>query len=372
MSSSDSDKFTTKSVELLKHSVTTDDDQPDQLGPLQKKQRKPRHPPRPPSNEPGVDLSHNSVLLFPGQGAQFVGMGSKLLEVPSVKELYDEASQVLDYDLLALCQNGPQHLLDQTVYCQAATVVTSLAAVELLYHRHTEIIENCMAVAGFSVGELTAAIFTGALTLAEGLNLVKVRGQAMQEASDLVKSGMMTVFIGADSELGFGCKVAAEWCKRQHDIEGAVCQIANHLYCGAKVIGGHEEALQFLEQNKADFKIRKSVRLPVSGAFHTPLMYPAVEPFQLALDNTRVSDPRIPIYSNYDNKVITTSKHLRKYLPKQMVTSVKWESSMARLFVAGPNDILPSVFECGPGKGLSAILNKVNGRAAKKCKYIPV
>ena len=113
---------------------------------------------------------------------------------------------------------------------------------------------------------------------------------------------MMTVFIGANNELGFGCKVAAEWCRRQHDIEDAVCQIANHLYCGAKVIGGHEEALQFLEQNKADFKIRKTVRLPVSGAFHTPLMYPALEPFQLALDNTRVTDPRIPIYSNYDNK----------------------------------------------------------------------
>ena len=161
-----------------------------------------------------------------------------------------------------------------------------------------------MAVAGFSVGELTAAIFTGALSLSEGINLVKVRGEAMQEASEMTNSGMMTVFSGADSELGFGCKVAAEWCKRHHDIEYPVCQVANHLYCGAKVVGGHELALQFLEQNKQDFKIRKTMRLPVSGAFHTPLMEPAVEPFKHALDNTRVGDPRVPIYSNYDNRLV--------------------------------------------------------------------
>jgi len=371
MSDSEYDKFTGRAVDLLRNSVTTEDDQPDQLGPT-KRERKPRHAPKTPSNKPGVDLSKNSVLLFPGQGAQFVGMGAKLLEIPSVKELYDEASQVLDYDLLKLCLEGPKLLLDQTHYCQAATVVTSLAAVELLYHKQPGAVENCMAVAGFSVGEITAAIFTGALSLSEGINLVKVRGEAMQEASEMCNSGMMTVFMGADNELGFGCKVAAEWCKRHHDIEYPVCQVANHLYCGAKVVGGHELALQFLEQNKKDFKIRKTMRLPVSGAFHTPLMMPAVEPFKHALDNTKVSDPRVPIYSNYDNRIITKGYHLQKYLPKQMVMAVKWESSMAKLFVSEPNDILPSVFECGPGRGLSAMLGKTNGRAAKKCKYIEV
>eukprot|EP00092_Neocalanus_flemingeri_P012969 GFUD01013973.1.p1 GENE.GFUD01013973.1~~GFUD01013973.1.p1 ORF type:complete len:397 (+),score=87.30 GFUD01013973.1:57-1247(+) len=370
MSGSEFDRFTGKAVDLLKNSITTEDDQPDQLGPSKK--RKPRHPPKPPSTEPGVDLSGSSVLLFPGQGAQFVGMGAKLLEIPSVKELYDEASQILDYDLLKLCLEGPKSLLDETQYCQAATVVTSLAAVELLYHQQEGVVENCLAVAGFSVGELTAAIFTGALTLSEGINLVKVRAEAMQAASDMCNSGMMTVFMGADSELGFACKVAGEWCRRHHDIEDPVCQVANHLYAGAKVLGGHELALQFIEQNKADFKIRKTMRLPVSGAFHTPLMFPAVEPFAQALQNTRVNDPRVPIYSNYDNRVITKGKQLQKYLPRQLVTSVKWESAMAKLFVSGPDDIPPRVFECGPGRGLSAMLGKINGKAAKKCRYIPV
>jgi len=356
---------------LLEHALTTDDDPPDELGPIEKK-RKPRHQKKAElvKDQPIVDLSDKSVLLFPGQGAQFLGMGKRLLETPSVKELYDEASQILGYDLLGLCLNGPKSILDQTQYCQAATVVTSLAAVEMLYRKHPDKIENCMAVAGFSVGEITAAIFTGALSLGEGINLVKIRGEAMQAASDLVESGMMTVFIGADSKLGFGCQVAAEWAKRHQDVEDPVCQVANHLYAGAKVIAGHDIALRFLEQNKSDFNIRKMSRLPVSGAFHTPLMVPAMEPFSLALENTKVRDPRVPIYSNYDNKIITQAKHLKKYLPKQMISAVKWESSINSIFKANPQDVLPKVFECGPGRSLSTVLGKINGRAAKSCQYI--
>ena len=301
----DVDKLSSKTTNLLlEHALATDDDHPDELGPVDKaKKRKPRHPKTArDSHEPRVDLSDKSVLLFPGQGAQFVGMGKRLLETPSVKELFDEASQVLNYNLLDMCLQGPRSVLDQTQYCQAATVVTSLAAVEVLYRRNPEYVENCMAVAGFSVGEITALIFSGALSFGEGINLVKVRGEAMQAASDLEQSGMMTVFVGADGDLGFGCQAAVEWVRRHHDIEQPVCQVANHLYCGAKVVGGHEMALRFLESNKADFKLRRTTRLPVSGAFHTPLMQPAVEPFKLALNNTRIKDPRIPIYSNYDNK----------------------------------------------------------------------
>ena len=116
---------------LLRDSVSSEDEQPLHLGP--KVRKKSRHPPKSASPELGVDLSNKSVLLFPGQGSQFVGMGKKLLEVPTVRELYAEASQILGYDLLALSLEGPQSLLDRTQYCQAATVVASLAAVELLY-----------------------------------------------------------------------------------------------------------------------------------------------------------------------------------------------------------------------------------------------
>lgn len=357
-------------VGLLHDATSTDDETPLEKGPNKKK--KPRNPPKEPSHSQGVDLSQMSVLLFPGQGAQFVGMGQKVLSIPSVKELYDEASQILGYDLLKLSLEGPQSLLNETRYCQAATVVASLAAVEFLYHEKPEAVEECMAVAGFSVGELTASIFTGSITFSEGINLVKIRGEAMQEASDIVNSGMMTVFIGADNKLSFGCEVAREWCRRHHDIENPVCQIANHLYVGGKVIAGHEQALQFLEKNKEDFKIRRTIRLPVSGAFHTPLMEPALVSFGIALENTRFSNPRVPIYSNVNNLILTKGHMVQKTLGRQLTSSVQWESSMHKIFISGPNDRLPSVYECGPGNSLSAMLGKINGKAARKCQYISV
>ncbi|XP_023340412.1 malonyl-CoA-acyl carrier protein transacylase, mitochondrial [Eurytemora carolleeae] len=223
---------------------------------------------------------------------QFVGMGQKLLDVPSVKELYNDASQILGYDLLELCLRGPKSTLDETVYCQPATVVSSLAAVELLYQQQETAVSNCMAVAGFSVGEITALIFTGAISFPEGINLVKIRAEAMQASSQLTRSGMMSVFIGADNKLPLGLQVAEEWCRREHNITNPVCRVANHLYTGAKVVAGNEEGLQFLEQNRDDFQIRKTKRLPVSGAFHTPLMQPAVEPFTEALKFTKISNPR--------------------------------------------------------------------------------
>lgn len=114
------------------------------------------------------DDSKSSVLLFPGQGAQFVGMGEDLLDVPNVKDMYDRASQILGYDLLHLCLNGPPMELDRTIHCQAAMVVTSLAAVEKLYHEEPHLVENCIKTAGFSVGEITALIFSGAMTFDDG------------------------------------------------------------------------------------------------------------------------------------------------------------------------------------------------------------
>jgi len=359
--------------DLLNNSMGTSDEQPQEMAvETTKKLRKPRHPPKPPSSEPGVDLSDQSVLLFPGQGSQFVGMGAKVMDTPSVKELYEEASHILGYDLGKMCLEGPKEMLNQTNHCQAATVVSSLAAVEHLYHEKPSAVENCMAVAGFSVGEITAAIFTGAMSFSEGIKLVGVRGEAMQAASEIVDSGLMVVFIGAGNDLGFGMNVAKEWCVRNHNIQDPVCQIANHLYCGAKVVGGHEKCLQFLETNKSDFKIKGTRRLRVSGAFHTPLMEPALDAFKAAVNNTKMSDPRVPIYSNLDNRVLRTAAQIKRNLPEQIVKAVKWESSMTALFTADPNDLLPSVYECGPGKTLSTMLSKINGKAAKGCTYISV
>ena len=116
-----------------------------------------------------LDDSNHNVFLFPGQGTQFVGMGKRLLEVPSVPDMYDRASQILNLDLLKLCLEGPQSSLNQTLHCQAAVVVTSLAAIERLYHEDPKIVERCVAAAGFSVGEITALIFSGAISFDDGI-----------------------------------------------------------------------------------------------------------------------------------------------------------------------------------------------------------
>ena len=194
---------------VLQDSQSSDDELPLDLGP--EKRKKPRHPPKPASTDEGVDLSHRSVLLFPGQGSQFVGMGKKLLGVPSVRELYAEASQILGYDLLSMCLEGPAEKLNSTRYCQPAIVVTSLAAVESLYHKNPEAVKLCVATAGFSVGEITALIFSGVLSLEDGLLLTKARGEAMEYASQLEPSGMMTVFYGTKHQLGLACEAARKW-----------------------------------------------------------------------------------------------------------------------------------------------------------------
>lgn len=319
------------------------------------------------------DDSGNSVLLFPGQGSQFVGMGRKILEaVPSAKDLYGTASHILGYDLMKLCLGGPIETLDRTSYCQAATLVTSLAGVEALYMTSPDLIKKCVASAGFSVGEITALTFSGALSFEDAVRLIRIRGEAMEAASDLEPSGMMTVFYGKDANLALACEAARKWCTDMHRVDQPVCQVANYLYTGAKVLAGHNVCLDFVDKNKSDFGIKKVKRLPVSGAFHTPLMNPALEAFKEALASTKLVNPRIPVYSNNEMVVYRDAYTIAKTLPKQIVKCVKWEQSMNNLFSYTRPEYFPSVVELGPGTGLSSILRKVNGKVAHKCVAVEV
>lgn len=157
---------------------------------------------------------------------------------------FDRASSILDYDLLKICLEGPKSTLDQTLYSQPAIVVTSLAAVEKLFASNPSAIEDCVATAGFSVGEITALIFSGALTFDDGIRFVRARAEAMQHCSDMVESGMMSIFFGADANVGQALVVAKKWAKEKHGLENPVCQIANYLYAGGKTIAGHKEVTQ--------------------------------------------------------------------------------------------------------------------------------
>lgn len=318
---------------------------------------------------PRIDPRETSIIFFPGQGTQYVGMGAQLVKIPEVRDMYELASEVLKYNLLELCLHGPKSELDKTVYAQPAIMVTSLACLERLKEERPNAIESCVATAGFSLGEITALVFAGAIPFDKAVRLVQIRAEAMQMASDMTKSGMATIIYGPDSKINYAMKSARDWCI-QKGIEEPECHIANYLYPHCKVISGHDEALKYMELNAKDFNIRKVKRLPVSGAFHSNLMAPAVGIFHKALSKIEIQDPMIPVHSNVDGLPYRNASHIIRQLPKQMLKPVKWEQMLHILYERKDGEHFPRTFECGPGKGLRAILKQVNAKAWDTSFYI--
>ncbi|KAM5289164.1 malonyl-CoA-acyl carrier protein transacylase, mitochondrial [Ctenodactylus gundi] len=312
-----------------------------------------------------------SVLLFPGQGSQLVGMGRGLLGYPRVRELYDAARRVLGYDLLELSLRGPQGDLDRTVHCQPAVFVASLAAVEKLHHLQPEVIENCVAAAGFSVGEFAALVFAGAMEFSEGLYAVKVRAEAMQVASEAVPSGMLSVLGKPQSKFSFACQEAREHCEAL-GIKSPVCEVSSYLFPHCRVISGHQEALQFLQKNSSRYQFQRTRMLPVSGAFHTRLMEPAVEPLAQVLKAINIRKPLVSVHSNVDGNRYMHPRHIRKLLGRQVVSPVQWEQTMHAIYQRKRGTAFPRTFEVGPGQQLGSILRSCNLQAWKSYSHVDV
>ncbi|XP_074839811.1 malonyl-CoA-acyl carrier protein transacylase, mitochondrial [Carettochelys insculpta] len=312
-----------------------------------------------------------TVLLFPGQGSQFVGMGRGLLRYPNVRDMFRVAEEVLGYDLLSLCLRGPQAELDRTLHCQPAVFVASLAAVEKLNHQQPSVIENCVAAAGFSVGEFAALVFAGALDYTEALYAVKVRAEAMQKASEAVPSGMLSVIGHHESNYNFACLEAREHCKSL-GIENPVCEVSNYLFPDSRVIAGHLQALEFLQENSRKYHFKRTKMLPVSGAFHTRLMEQATQPLAEVLKSVEIQKPFISVYSNVDGKKYMHSKRIQHLLVKQLVSPVKWEQTMHAIYERKQGVEFPYTYEVGPGKQLGAMLKNCNLKAWKFYKHIDV
>jgi [acyl-carrier-protein] S-malonyltransferase len=210
-------------------------------------------------------FSSRVAFMFPGQGAQFVGMcGEVVKDVPAAAALFEEASEILGYDLLRVCTEGPKERLDSTVVSQPAIFVASMAAVEKLKQESgPEAANEATCAMGLSLGEYSALCFAGALSFADGVRITKARGEAMQAASDAVDTGMVSV-IGLDSE-----KVK-ELCGAATAKSGAKVQIANYLCNGNYAVSGENTACDAVaEIAKPDFGARMTVKLAVAGAFHT-------------------------------------------------------------------------------------------------------
>jgi [acyl-carrier-protein] S-malonyltransferase len=285
-------------------------------------------------------------------------MGRRLAEsLPSVRRLYDRASEVLGYDLAKLCFEGPAEELDSTVFSQPALFVTSLAALEWLRNESPDVALSCEAAAGLSLGEYTAMVFAGVLDFEVGLTVVQKRGAAMQQASDATPSGMVSI-------LGLERIEVESLCEKARD--GEVLEIANLLCPGNIVISGTNAACERAAELAPKMGAMKAVPLAVAGAFHTQIMRPADQRLAEALADAEVHRPKLPVVSNVDARPHDDPDEIRQLLIKQILSPVRWEDSMRYLLDQG----FDQFYEVGPGRVLRGLLRRIDRKIS--CQSVEV
>ncbi|MFG0261916.1 MAG: ACP S-malonyltransferase [Novipirellula sp. JB048] len=294
-------------------------------------------------------------ILFPGQGAQNLGMGRWLCEnYPRARALYDTASEVLGYDLAALCFEGPEEKLNATEFCQPALFVVGMAAAEVVLSERPTLATKIKATAGLSLGEYTAVCFAGGLRFKDAVRLVQRRGEAMQAASDAVQSGMASI-LGLDLEQ---VQAVCDTCRRGDE----VLQPANLLCPGNIAISGHLSALQRVEPAAQQAGAMKTIPLSVAGAFHTSLMQSAVAKLGEALESIEIQDTRIPVYSNVDAAPHQSAAEIKSLLSRQVVNPVLWEASVRNMM----DDGIAGFLEAGTGRVLQGTLKRIHRKIASE------
>ncbi len=289
-----------------------------------------------------------TAFLFPGQGAQAVGMAGALCQsLPAAHALFQKASAVLGYDLLDICVNGPAERLNATDVSQPAIFVASLAALESLKGAEPDAASNVIATAGLSLGEYTALVFAGALSFEDGLAVVKARGEAMQAAAEATPSGMVAIL---------GLEVADVEPLVAEARSAGTLEIANYLCPGNTVVSGSLPAIERIEQICAERGGIRATRLAVAGAFHTAIMKPADDQLAAALAQVELREPRIPVWSNVDARPHIDPAEIRRVLVQQVVSPVRWEESMRGLLAAG----VERFYEIGPGRVLAGLMKRIH------------
>jgi [acyl-carrier-protein] S-malonyltransferase len=281
-------------------------------------------------------------LLFSGQGAQHVGMGRSLYEHSDIaKALYDEANEVLGWDLKGICFDGPDSALTETKVCQPALYVHGYALFSILKSRGK--LNDLKAVCGLSLGELTALAAAGVYDFATGLRLVAERGRLMQLACDATKGGMAAVIGGSVAEVQTFCD--------EFDIE-----IAN-LNCPGQIVisGDNEKVLEAVAASKGRFKLCKP--LNVAGAYHSRLMVSARDSFAEFIKNVDFKAPELVVYTNVTGSTVSKPVAIKDALVSQVVSSVRFEDCLRNQ--ATENGI-GDFYECGPGKVLAGFAKRID------------
>lgn len=281
-----------------------------------------------------------TAFLFVGQGAQIIGMGRDFYDaMPEIAELFDNAK--LDFDIKALCFEGPEDKLTNTAYVQACLLLTSYAMAESL--RHKGITPD--VVAGLSLGEYTALTYAGVFSLADALKIVRKRGQLMADALP-AGTGMMAAVMGAEEE-----KIH-DACTKASSV--GVCEVANYNCPGQIVISGETEAVKLACADLKSRGVRRVMPLKVSGAFHSSLLKEASSELREVLDQVKIKQPAIPVVTNVTGDYIKGS--IPENLTKQMYSSVYFEKGIRTLIADGVDTFV----EIGPGKALSGFVKKID------------
>lgn len=283
------------------------------------------------------------ALVFPGQGAQYVGMGAGLTAVPAAQDLLTRADRVLGLSLSNLIASGPEADLTRTDLSQPAILVSSLMSYAALQAAGKA--PEFAATAGLSLGEYTALVVAGALSADDAIRLVRLRGQAMQDAAERTAGGMVAL-IGADEAK------AAELCAAA--AQGEVLVVANLNSPGQVVISGAKAACERAVALAKELGIRRAIALPVAGAFHSPLMAPAAERLHAALAATSFQVPRVPVFTNVHGGPVTDPTAFPGLLVRQLTQPVRWADSVVAMAAAGHTSFL----ELGPKKTLSGMIQQ--------------
>ena len=280
------------------------------------------------------------AYVFPGQGAQFIGMGKDLYDNSNAaKELFEKANEILGFDISKIMFEGTAEELKETKVTQPAIFLhsTILAAITDDF--------NPEMVAGHSLGEFSALVANGTLTFEDALQLVSKRAMAMQKACEIEKSTMAAV-------LGLEDGIVEEVCKSIDDVVVA----ANYNCPGQLVISGSLSGIDKACEELKEKGARRALILPVGGAFHSPLMEPARVELEAAINNTTFGTPNCPIYQNVDAKPSTDINEIKSKLISQLTSPVRWTQIVQNMVADGAD----SFTECGPGKVLQGLVKKIN------------
>ena len=280
------------------------------------------------------------AYVFPGQGAQFSGMGKDLYENSEIaKELFDQANEILGFDIKMIMFEGSAEDLKQTKVTQPAVFLHSVILAKTLADFKPEM------VAGHSLGEISALVANETLDFESGLKLVYKRALAMQDACEANPSTMAAI-------LGLEDKIVEDTCK---EIEGVVVA-ANYNCPGQLVISGEIEAVNLACEKLKELDAKRALVLPVGGAFHSPLMKSAEEELAKAIEETTFNTPICPVYQNVTTTAITDPAAIKKNLIAQLTAPVKWTQSVQQMIADGATEFI----EVGPGNTLQGLVKKIN------------